>query len=228
MNNVQYSNPVNNVQYSNPANNVQYSNPANNVQYSNPANNATNIDFESILKNAQNIANSGQKLDKILSSEENNYSNYFKQINSMEYNNVINSNLDRNTMNKAYTEMLNPETNSMIINQLNSNKYNYNDMMKNLNNSQTYSNSPSIDIASDRNKMQSELSGLYRYFDQNGVRNQTLARKPNNTSQITKNLTRINSVTKPAFPRFKTTDKMNNEVSLDNLFSGMEEDEKGI
>jgi hypothetical protein len=201
----------------------------NNAQLTNPANNATNLDLESILKNAQNIANSGQKLDKILSTEENNYSNYFKQINSMEYNNVINNNLDKNTINKAYSEMINPETNAMIINQLNSNQYNYNDLLKNLNNSQTYTtNSPVIDIASDRNKMQNELAGLYKYFDQNGVINETLINKVNNTSPIANNLTRNNNARKEAFPRFKTTDKMNSQVSLENLFSGMEEDEKGI
>lgn len=198
----------------------------NSDQLTNPvANNSTSFDLNTILKNSQNIANSGQSLDKILSNEENNYSNYFKQINSMEYNNVINNNLDKNTMNRAYSEMLNPDTNAMIINQLNNNRFNYNDLLKNLNNSQTISNSPVIDLASDRNKMQNELAGLYKYFDKNGIVNETLGNIVNNTTNTD---TKMNKTkTKQAFPRFKMTDRMKNEVSLNNLFSGMEEDEKG-
>ena len=217
-------------------------------------NNRTQQDYFNTIKNAQNIANSGEKMENIMNNEESAYADYFKRLNAQEYNNVVNNNLDKQSMNQAYSEMYNPDTNLMVMDQINSKKFDYNNMVKNLNNTQNAYNIPMIDMASDKNNMQSDLTNYYKYFNEDNLNkdiiNNKINYKLNKTIKIEeKNLTKkINNIlktdnlvksnkievinrmmkTKKEFPRFKTNERFNNAATIENIFSGLDENEKGI
>ena len=198
-------------------------------------------DYYAMLRNDQNKVNP-EKYDKVVNNDESAYSNYFKQMSSMGFNNGANSNLDKNTFNKAYSDSFNTESNSMMFNQLNNNKFDYNDFIKNFNNSQLGENIPLINLQNDKNNMHGELSGFYNNFNVDNLnkdiisKTETIKQNRNvsmdqivkiNPDQLIHTSNSTLKSDKQNYPRFKTSDSLKNGVSLENIFSGIDENEKG-
>ena len=167
-----------------------------------------------------------------------------KQFNLRDYSNVAESKLDNNNLNN-FPQMFNPETNSYFDNQFNNNKLDYNNLIGNFNNTQQVGNFPLIDSPFDKNLNQADLSAYYKYFKNDNSNKEIISKadsfKPNTTVSIEQNiklnqepiLNVTNNLDKRTddkinYPRFKTSNTIKTGLSLENIFSGIDEDEKGI
>ena len=205
------------------------------IKKSIPKTDLSKQEYNDVLIKAQNIANSDDKLENVLKNEEQAYTNYFRHLNSMEYNRVINTNLDKNSLKMAYSEMYSPESNKMVLNQLNHNRYDFSNIIRNSNN--TLFGDNNIDLSKDRKKIQKELSGFYNYLNNNPPEIDMKTNKLNivknySNQNIIKpslkpksNSTKIIHLTERKYPRFRSNDPM--RVSMENLFTGIDKENQG-